>query len=161
MAHLIFLLDVASHGISLNQSESIFIRVRSLFFFKNGPTPASFCLFSSFSRYNFSNTNWKKHRWYAWDTNPRPQNGRRRRNHRAMAAAQITVLIDNHRRRSSLSLACFAGTSRHTFASIDFKRPNRSLKCCLIVAENDWNIWNIQATLIVLLLPHLESRFKN
>ena len=32
MAHLIILLDVASHGISLNQSESIFIRVRSLFF---------------------------------------------------------------------------------------------------------------------------------
>ena len=40
MAHLIFLLDVASHGISLNQSESIFIRVRSLFFLKMGqPRP--------------------------------------------------------------------------------------------------------------------------
>ena len=30
----------------------------ALVFLKNGPIPASFCLFSSFSRYNF-NTNWK------------------------------------------------------------------------------------------------------
>ena len=28
-------------------------------FLKNGPIPASFCLFSSFSLYNFNNTNWK------------------------------------------------------------------------------------------------------
>ena len=28
-------------------------------FFKNGPIPASFCLFSYFSHYNFNNTNWK------------------------------------------------------------------------------------------------------
>ena len=27
----------------------------------------------------------KKHRWCAWDTNPGPQDGRRRRNHGAMA----------------------------------------------------------------------------
>ena len=39
------------------------------FFKKSGPIPASFCLFSSFSCYNF-NTNWKKHRWCAWDLNP-------------------------------------------------------------------------------------------
>ena len=38
---------------------------------KNGPIPASFCLFSFFS-YNF-NTNWKKRRWCAWDLNPGPQ----------------------------------------------------------------------------------------
>ena len=31
-----------------------------------------FCLFSFFSRYNF-NTNWKKHWWCAWDSNPGPQ----------------------------------------------------------------------------------------
>ena len=46
-------------------------------FLKNGPIPASFCLFSFFSCYNF-NTNWKKHRWCAWDLNPGPQDGRRR-----------------------------------------------------------------------------------
>ena len=55
------------------------------FSLKSGPIPASFCLFSFFSCYNF-NTNWKKHRWCAWDSNPGPQDGRRRRNHRAMAA---------------------------------------------------------------------------
>ena len=38
--------------------------------FLNGPIPASFCLFSLFSRYNFNNTNWKKFRWHAWDSNP-------------------------------------------------------------------------------------------
>ena len=37
---------------------------------KNGPIPASFCLFLSFSHYNFNNTNWKKRRWCAWDSNP-------------------------------------------------------------------------------------------
>ena len=44
-----------------------------------------FCLFSFFSRYNF-NINWKKRRWCAWDSNPGPQDGRRRWNHGAMAA---------------------------------------------------------------------------
>ena len=61
----------------------------ALVFLKNGPIPASFCLFSSFSHYNFNNTNWKKHRWCAWDSNPGPQNGRRRRNHGAIAATLI------------------------------------------------------------------------
>ena len=55
------------------------------FFSKNGPIPASFCLFSFFSCYNF-NTNWKKHRLCAWDSNPGPQDGRRRQNHGVMAA---------------------------------------------------------------------------
>ena len=32
---------------------------------------------------------WKKHRWCAWDSNLGPQNGRRRQNHWAMAAAQM------------------------------------------------------------------------
>ena len=31
----------------------------------------------------------KKRRWSAWDLNPGPQNGRRRRNHRAMAATLV------------------------------------------------------------------------
>ena len=64
-------------------------------FFKNGPIPTSFCLFSFFSHYNF-NTNWKKRRWCAQDSNLGSQDGRRRRNHRAMAAtlgwALITIL---------------------------------------------------------------------
>ena len=57
-----------------------------IFFKKNGPIPASFCLFSLFSRYNFNNTNWKKRRWCAWDSNPGPQDGRCRRKQGAMAA---------------------------------------------------------------------------
>ena len=55
------------------------------FFFLKWANPGLFCLFSFFSRYNF-NTNWKKRRWCAWDSNPGPQDGRRRRNHGAMAA---------------------------------------------------------------------------
>ena len=53
-------------------------------FLKNGPIPASFCLFSLFSQYNFNNTYWKKHKRCAWDLNPGPQIGRRRWNHGAM-----------------------------------------------------------------------------
>ena len=56
-------------------------------FFSNVPIQASFCLFSSFSHYNFNNTNWKKHRWCAWESNPRPKDGKRRQYHGAMAAA--------------------------------------------------------------------------
>ena len=62
---------------------------RSYSFF-NGPIPASFCLFSLFSRYNFNN--WKKRRWSAWDSNPGPQDGRRRWNHGAMAATGSFLL---------------------------------------------------------------------
>ena len=57
-------------------------------FFKKWANPVLFCLFSLFSWYNFNNTNWKKHRWCAWDSNPGLQDGRRRRNHRAMAATK-------------------------------------------------------------------------
>ena len=31
----------------------------------------------------------KKHRWCAWDSNPGPQDGRRRRNHGAMVATHL------------------------------------------------------------------------
>ena len=60
--------------------------------FLNGPIPASFCLFSLFSHYNFNKTNWKKHRWCAWDSNLGLQDGRRRQNHGAMAATQTITL---------------------------------------------------------------------
>ena len=50
-----------------------------------GQSRPLFCLFLFFSRYNF-NTNWKKRRWCAWDSNLGPQDGRRRQNHGAMAA---------------------------------------------------------------------------
>ena len=49
--------------------------------------PGLYWLFPSFSRYKFNNTNWKKRRWCAWDSNPGPQDGRLRRNHGAMATA--------------------------------------------------------------------------
>ena len=51
-----------------------------------------FCLFLLFSCYNF-NTNWKKHRWCAWDLNPGPQDGSCRRNHGAMAATQCLTFF--------------------------------------------------------------------
>ena len=53
--------------------------------FLNGPIPTPFCLFSSVSLYNSNDTKWKKRRWCAWDSNPGPQDGRRRQNHRAVA----------------------------------------------------------------------------
>ena len=34
---------------------------------KVGQSRPLFCLFSSFSHYNFNNTNWKKHKWCAWE----------------------------------------------------------------------------------------------
>ena len=48
-------------------------------------------LFSFFPRYNL-NTNWKKRRWCAWDSNPGPQDGKRRQNHGAMAATRNDAL---------------------------------------------------------------------
>ena len=67
---------------------------------KNGPIVASFCLFLFFSRYNCNNTNWKKHRWCTWDSNPGLQDGGCRQNHRAKAATLIkhanrTLVIRN------------------------------------------------------------------
>ena len=51
-----------------------------------------FCLFSSFSHsninYNSSNSNWKRHRWCAWDSNLGPLGCKRRRNHRARYSAR-------------------------------------------------------------------------
>ena len=46
------------------------------YFLKNGPIPTSLCLFSSFSHYNFSNTNWKMLRLWPTATKPRSHGGR-------------------------------------------------------------------------------------
>ena len=64
---------------------SVSFDIAYFYLLKNGPIPASFCLFSFISHYNF-NTNWKKRRWCAWDSNMGPQDGRRWQNHGAMAA---------------------------------------------------------------------------
>ena len=67
-------------------TESVF----PLFFLKMGQSRPLFCLFSSFSHYNFNNR--KKHRWCAWDSNPGLQDGRRRRNQGAMAATRVSFI---------------------------------------------------------------------
>ena len=71
-------------------------------FLKNGPIPASLCLFLFFSHYNF-NTNWKKHRWCAWDLNPGPQDGRRRQNQGAMAATPFFIPLPVNKERKEES----------------------------------------------------------
>ena len=81
-------LTETSHHLLLLKSSM----AKQVFFFKkNGPIPASFCPFSLFSQYNFNNTNRKKLRWCAWDSNPGPQDGRRRQNHGVMAATQSLI----------------------------------------------------------------------
>ena len=49
--------------------------------------------FTSFSRYNFNNSNYKKHRRWAWNSNLRPLDGRRRWNHGAMAATHLFIVF--------------------------------------------------------------------
>ena len=56
---------------------------------KMGQIPSSFCLFSSFCSLQFQHYKFKKHRWCAWDSNLWSQDGRRRLNHGAIAAAPI------------------------------------------------------------------------
>ena len=59
-------------------------------FLKNGPNPASFCLFRSFYMTNTAQILWmKKLKWCAWHSNPGWQDGRCRRIHWAMAAPQF------------------------------------------------------------------------
>ena len=63
-----------------------------LMFFNTDQSQHLFSLFSSFSHsnincsFNFNNINWKKRRWFVWDSNPGLLNGRRK--HGAMVAAQ-------------------------------------------------------------------------
>ena len=58
-----------------------------------GQSRPPFSLFSSYSHcnnnnsFNCNNINWRKHRWFALESNPGPHDGRRRWNHGAMAAA--------------------------------------------------------------------------
>ena len=73
------------------------VLLKVFFFFKNGPIPVSFCLFPPISLYNFNNTNWKKLRLCAWDSNPRPQDGKRRWIHGAMVAAKRSSLSSFHK----------------------------------------------------------------
>ena len=88
---LVFLqnnLFISKTGHKKNTKTNNYILLTRFFFEKNGPIPASFCLFSLFSHYNFNN--WKKNRWCAWESNPGPHDGRRRRNHGAMAGTLLT-----------------------------------------------------------------------
>ena len=63
-----------------------------------------FCLFSSFSHYNFNNTNWKKCRWCAWDSNLRPKDYKCRWYHGAMAAAFPLTLLPTNQIRLNLKV---------------------------------------------------------
>ena len=42
---------------TIGSPTDILLLSQVIFFLKNGPIPASFCLFSLFSQYNFNNTN--------------------------------------------------------------------------------------------------------
>ena len=65
---------------------------RSIVFFKYRPVPASFSfifvLFTPQINYKL-----KKRSWSAWDSNPGPQDGRRRQNHGAMAATCTRSIV--------------------------------------------------------------------
>ena len=63
-------------------------------FFKKWAKPGLFSFILSFSHYNLNNTNWKKRRWFAWDTNPGPQDGWHRRNDGAMADSTIKNIFN-------------------------------------------------------------------
>ena len=72
-------LDAA--GKKINFSKCRTRETISIVFFKKWANPGLFLfLFLSFSHHNFNNTNVKKHRWCACDSNPGPQDGRCRQN---------------------------------------------------------------------------------
>ena len=84
-------LQLTHQIVHLSEAESILVQVgliKRQLLYKNGPNTSSFCLFSSFSHYNFNNTNWKKCRWCVWDLNLGQQDCRCRRIHWATAAPQ-------------------------------------------------------------------------
>ena len=74
-------------------------KIRPKVFFKCA-NHGLFCVFSFFSHSNSSDKytmnfiNWKKHRWYAWDSNPGRHDGTRRRIHWDMAAPKTVRLYD-------------------------------------------------------------------
>ena len=51
------------------------------------------------------NLNWKKHKWCAWDLNTGLQDGRRRQNHGAMAAALWLICLEANYSKQNCSLA--------------------------------------------------------
>ena len=62
---------------------------------KMGQSRPLFVYSHPFSHYNFNNTNWEMCWWCAWDLNPGPQDGRRRRDHGAMAATPASTILIN------------------------------------------------------------------
>ena len=77
------------------ENKQLLIRLgwkKEFFFKKSGPTLASFSfmfvLFHCNYSFNFNNINWRKRRWFTWDSNLGPQDCRQRWNHRAMVATQ-------------------------------------------------------------------------
>ena len=71
----------------LDSSHSILEKwINNVFFFKNGPIPASFSVY--FRLFNMLQFKLKKRRWCAWESNPGRQDGRRERIHWATAAPQ-------------------------------------------------------------------------
>ena len=94
--NLIF--KTVSRGLSMERAKEPSQLRSPVFFLKKNMDQSRplFCSFSSLPHHK-SITNWKKRRWSAWDSNPGPQNGRRRRNHGAMAATH------DHRRSPVLA----------------------------------------------------------
>ena len=68
-----------------------FIQIFIYLFFFNGQIQSSFLFIFVLFTSQFNNSNWKKHSLCAWDSNRQMQDGRRRQNHRAMAAAQSWI----------------------------------------------------------------------
>ena len=64
---------------------------QAISFIKNGPIPASFLFIFVLFSLQFQKYKLKKHRYCAWDSNPGPQDGRRRRSHGAMAATKKAI----------------------------------------------------------------------
>ena len=88
--------------------------------------------FSLFSQYNFNNRNIKKRRWCACDSNPGPQDGRRRQNHRAMAATHFekyfTIIIYKSRAVLSWKLNLHITTLESLFTIIEYLKISIYIK---------------------------------
>ena len=78
------LLFIESFVLLLSYSVHLFL------FFKKWANPSLFWFIFILFSLQFQHK-LKKHRWCAWDSNPGPQDGRRRWNHRAMAATLLSV----------------------------------------------------------------------